>query len=277
MIISAAISAFFYFDTDLKAAFATFAGLLGITIALQVEAILQGRRAAETATRQQRLTVNIESIAWLPEVLDESLEAINKIENEFGGTMAVNLAKKAFGDCLGQLRDLQRGKFYAPFVDHSLAFTLTEQTHNALLATSVEEVDLFWWQSATGQTYWRLHEDVLRRGVQVQRIFIYRTWTDDHATLARRQHAGGVRTLRVNRDDLPPDLRVDMIMWDGLCGYESSVNSSGEAITNNYTFAKQDLTRMLDRYRMIESCAEQWPRTVRNEDTSDHDSPPLPG
>jgi hypothetical protein len=50
-----------------------------------------------------------------------------------------------------------------------------------------------------------------------------------------------------------------MILWDELCGYESRVNSSGEAITNNYTFARPHLKQMIDRYKMIESCAEEWP------------------
>ncbi len=202
-----------------------------------------------------------EALPWLSSVLDESVDAVRSIDQEYRGTIAVDLCRKAFEDCLNQLRGLRHGHFDAPFDDNWLVYALTGRTEHSLLATSVEEVDLKWWLSAAGQTYWRLNIEALGRGVQIQRIFVYRTWTDDHEALVRRHHVQGVHTLRVHRDQLSPDLRVDMIMWDELCGYESRVNSSGEAITNSYTFAKQELSRMLERFRMIESCAEEWPPT----------------
>jgi hypothetical protein len=265
VLLSVCIGAFFYFRTDLNAALATIGGLVGTTITLQVEALLLGRRAAAEATRQQRLVSRVEAVPWLPDLPDQSLTAVHAIEHTYAGTMAVDLGRKAFEECLAQLRNLQRGQFDAPFDDNWLVYALTERAQRRLLATSVEDVDLAWWQSAAGQTYWRLHEEALSRGVNIQRIFIYRTWTGDHETLARKQQAGGVRVLRVCQDQLPPGLRVDMILWDDQCGYESRVNSTGEAISNNYTFAKHDLARMTDRYKMIESCAQPWTPTKQDE------------
>jgi hypothetical protein len=209
--------------------------------------------------QQHELISRIDSMPWLRDFLAESLEAIDSIEAHYAGTMAPVLCRQAFDDCLRQLLDLRRGQFEAPFDDNELVYALTRRTERDLLATSVEEVDLKWWQSAAGQTYWRLHKEALQRGVRIQRIFVYRAWTAEHEALASLQHEHGVHTLRVSNEQLPPDLRIDMIMWDGLCGYESRVNSSGEAITNNYTFVKRDLDRMLDRYKVIESCAEEWP------------------
>ncbi len=265
VLLSVSIGAFFYFKTDLKAAFATFAGLVGITITLQVEALLQGHRTTVDATRQQRLVSRVETLPWLPDLLDQILTAAHSIEQTYAGTIAVDLGRKAFEDCLAQLKNLQRGHFDAPFDDNWLVFALTERTQRRLIATSVEEVDLGWWQSAAGHTYWRLHQEALSRGVTIQRIFIYREWTGDHETLAQKQHTGGVRVLRVRQNQLPPALRVDMIMWDDQCGYESRVNSTGEAISNNYTFAQHDLARMTDRYKMIESCAEPWTPTKQDD------------
>ena len=209
--------------------------------------------------RLQRLLSRIESTPWLLGLLDEGMEALREIDDKYAGTMATDLCREAFQDCVHQLRSLRQGHFEAPFPDNRLVYALTERTEHALLATSVEDVDLKWWQSAAGHTYWRLHKDALRRGVRVQRIFIYRAWTDEHETLARKQQDGGVRTLRVNQEQLSPDLRVDMILWDESCGYESRLNSSGEAITNSYTFAKEELSQMFDKYKVIELCAEEWP------------------
>ncbi|MFC3381567.1 hypothetical protein [Couchioplanes azureus] len=201
----------------------------------------------------------LDEAPWVQIAVRDALDAAVNIEAKYAGTMATVLCRKIMDDCLDQLRDLQRGHFEAPFDDNWLVYALTERTKDRLLATSVEEVDLKWWQSAAGHTYWRLHREALARGIRVQRIFIYRDWTDDHETLARRQRDAGVRTLRVQRDQLSADLRVDMILWDDVCGYQSRVNSSGEAITNNYTFDKYDLNQMLDQYKIIESCAEEWP------------------
>jgi hypothetical protein len=198
---------------------------------------------------------------WVDDVLKDALDAAVGIEASYTDTMATVLCRKILEDCRNQLRDLRRGYFEAPFDDNWLVYALTERTKRHLLATSVEEVDLRWWQSAAGHTYWRLHQEALARGISVRRVFIYREWTHEHETLARRQCGGGVRTLRVHRDQLSADLRVDQILWDDVCGYESRVNSSGEAVTNNYTFDKSDLRQMLDRFRMIESCAEEWPLT----------------
>lgn len=259
VLVSVLLGAFFYFRTDVKAAFATFAGLLGVTISLQVESLLRERRLGEAATRQQRLVTRVEALAWLPDLLDRSLAALEAVRVEFSGTTAPDLGRRAFEDCVNQLENLRRGHFEAPFEDNWLLHSLTGSVRKSLLATSVDDVDLDWWHSADGKAYWRLNEEALRRGVEVQRIFIYRDWTDSHAALARRQSVCGVRTLRVDRAHLPPALRVDLIVWDSNCGYEARANSSGEAVASTYTFSVHDLARMCDKYRIIESCAEVWP------------------
>ncbi|MCW2505570.1 MAG: hypothetical protein JWO79_3854, partial [Actinomycetia bacterium] len=83
---------------------------------------------------------------WLRDFLAESLEAIDSIEAHYAGTMAPVLCRQAFDDCLRQLLDLRRGQFEAPFDDNELVYALTRRTERDLLATSVEEVDLKWWQ-----------------------------------------------------------------------------------------------------------------------------------
>lgn len=258
--LSTVLGVFFYFKTDLATAMATLAGLIGTTITLQVESIFRERRMTEGITRQQRLIGQVEAVEWLPSLLEQALNAISAIEHGYGGTTAVDLTREAFDDCLAQLNDLQRGRYVTSIDDNKLVFAITERVQRTLRATSADAQDLQdFWLTPTGERYWRLNQGALERGVAIQRVFIYRTWNDQLEALARKQHDTGVSTLRVALDQLPPALRLNLIIWDNTSGFETRANSTGEFIDNIFTFAPQDLTKMLDRYTMIEACAEPWP------------------
>jgi hypothetical protein len=207
----------------------------------------------------------IESLPWMPEWLDEALGAMDVVEHGYGATMAADLARNAFDDALAQLADLRRGHYNTPDDDdspRSPVHALTRRLSRSLLTTSAG-TDLDWWlrDSSNRSTYWMLNEQALRRGVAVERIFIYRDWSDELDTLARTQHDAGVRVLRVSQDLLPVALRVNITLWDEACGFELRGNSAGEVIGQHFTFAAQDLASMLDRFKLIESCAQPWPPT----------------
>src|SRR5437868_6540731 len=88
VVLSAVLGVFFYIRTDVATAMATCAGLVGIVITLQVESALRERRLADELTRQQRLISRVESIGWLPDLLDEALDALDEIERRRAGTVA---------------------------------------------------------------------------------------------------------------------------------------------------------------------------------------------
>jgi len=50
-LISSGLGVFFYFRTDLSAALATFAGLIGTTVTLQIEVLLRSKQTRELETR----------------------------------------------------------------------------------------------------------------------------------------------------------------------------------------------------------------------------------
>lgn len=260
--LSTALGVFFYVKTDLSTAMGTFGGLIGTVITLQIESIFRERREREETTRQQRLVERVEQIGWMPGLLDEALGAVGHVERTYGGTMAVSLVRKAFDDCLAQLRDLQRGRYFTVDDDNSPnspVRALTERLQSRLLATSAGE-DITWWlrPSSNQSVYWPLNEQALQRGVEIKRIFIYREWSDELEALARRQTENGVKVLRVVQDLLPSPLRINLTIWDDTCGFELHHNSAGEVAGQSFTFADQDLALMLDRFKLIESCAELW-------------------
>ena len=260
---SVGLGVLFYFKTDLTTAVASFAGLIGITITLQVDLLLRERAEHEEATREQRLVRRIESVAWMPDLLDQATGALAVIENEYKGTMAVDLARRAFEACLAQLKDLQRGHYFSGDGDPSPASPVTElneRVRHSILASNYTG-DLGWWLGTSfgRDEYWRSNRRALARGVKITRIFIYETWSDELDALARTQHGEGVRVLRVALELLPHKLRGSFVIWDGQCCYQDRVNAAGEWIGQDFTFAPQDLAVMIDHFRNIESSAELWP------------------
>jgi len=261
VILSAVLGVFFYIKTDVATAMATYAGLVGIVITLQIESALRERRLADELTRQQRLVSRVESIGWLPDLLDEALDALDEIERKRPGTVGADLARRAFTAFVAQTRDLRRGRYSTTLEGVALALVreLTERTQHNIRGTSPVSGNLQWWQTAQGQAYWRGNLEALRRGVAIHRIFVYQTWNDQLAALIEAQRASGVRTLRVAAEKLPPTLRVNLSIWDDAAGLERRGNSVGDLIDSDYVFAPPDVQTMLERYTTIESYAEPWP------------------
>jgi hypothetical protein len=259
---SAVLGVFFYLRTDLATAMATYAGLVGIVITLQVESALRERRLADELTRQQRLVSRVESVGWLPDLLDEALDALDEIERGRAGTVTADLARKAFAAFLAQARDLRRGRYSTTLKGAELVHELTERARHTIRGTRTDSGNLDylqWWHSAQGQALWRENLEALRRGVAIHRVFMYQTWNDQLAAVIEAQSASGVRTLRVAVETLPPTLRVNLTVWDDAAGLERRGNSVGELIDSDFVFAPPDVQAMFERYAMIESYAEPWP------------------
>jgi hypothetical protein len=260
--LSSVLGAFFYFRTDLTTAIATFAGLVGTTITLQVELLLREREERDRASRQQRLLDRLEAIPWMPDLLDNAIGAYSAVEQAYGATMAVELARKAFEDCRIRVEELQRGHYVTSDADeapNSPVHALTERLRESLLATSSGD-DIAWWLAPSlSRNYWRLNTEALKRGVTIKRVFIYRDWTGPLDALALAQFEAGVQVSRVSEYQLPPILRLNLVIWDERCGLEPRHNAAGEWIASSFTFAARDLALLLDRFRLIESFAERWP------------------
>jgi hypothetical protein len=262
VVLSCALAVFFYFRTDLSTAFATFAGLIGTTITLQVESLRRERQEREQATRDQRLIAQMETAPWMPELLDRTLSAYSAVVQNYGSTMAVELSRKALENCQVQLEDLARGLYITQDTEespNSPFYRLTERLHTSLLTTSAG-ADIEWWLDATRtRTYWRLNQEALKRGVTIKRIFMYRTWSNALDALATAQHAHGVQVLRVNESELPSALRLNLTVWDGQTGLEAKYNSAAEWTGNVFNFTAQDVTLLLQQIKLIEARAEPWP------------------
>ena len=251
-VISVALGVIFYLRQDLAPALATVAGLLGVVITLQIQAMLQERRNAAQQSRVGSMIATIEEIPWLPEVMEPALRAVRHVQHEFDGTPAVNVCRDAFDRCLRTLVDLERGHFSTPYGDNELFLSLIKNTRRTMCCTSVPAVDLDWWLQPVGRQYWQAQTEALARGVAIRRVFIYQAWTRDLDALAREQAEAGVVVRRIHNDRLSPNLRIITAIWDGACGHELSYTAGGDATADSFTVSPPDLERLTRQFETIE-------------------------
>ncbi|WP_238017241.1 hypothetical protein KZZ52_25515 [Dactylosporangium sp. AC04546] len=263
MVVSVGMGVFFYARTDLNAALATFAGLLGAIISLQVETMLQNARPARQMVSRREVTERLHRHAWLPAILDDLLNALEGIHPSIPQRYAQELSRKAFEDCREALRDLQRGRLIGvPTENDWLVLRLTEQVQHHLLATTVDSQELDWWFTGIGQRYVRAQAAAASRGVMIERVFIYREWSEQLALAVTQQHDLGIRTFRVDRQVLPVRLKLGVAIWDGSLALEMEFTEEGIYTTDSITFVPKDVDRVVGAFSMIRGYAEPWPATA---------------
>ncbi|GGM54562.1 hypothetical protein ACFFX1_51050 [Dactylosporangium sucinum] len=259
-LVSVGLGAFFYLKTDVKAALATFAGLLGVTIALQVELMLQSARRARQAEHRRAVADRLLLHRWLPAVLDDSLTALEGVHPSIPPPYGEEFARKAFEDCLEVLRDLQRGRLVVlPTADDWLVLRVTEQVQHHVFATTVDSQELDWWVAGTGQRYLQAQAAAIRRGVVIERVFIYRVWSPELERVVQQHHDLGIRTFRVERRLLSPRLKLGVVVWDGASALEMDFTEDGTYIADHIMFVTKDVERVLNTFSMIRTIAEAWP------------------
>lgn len=252
--LSVLLGVLFYFRTDIGTAMGVFATLVGITITLQVQALLTEKQRSVSETRTARMVNKIESIPWLPGYVEQMAEYVDHVVDNLPKP-ATSLARQTIDDCLSRLIDLQRGHFRPIYGDQRLFLALTAEVNDTMLATSAQEIDVEWWNSSRSDKYWDLHLQALNRGVKVVRIFIYHDWTKPLADLAKKQADAGVEVYRVKRGQLTPGLVVDMVIWDRVCGYETQSNAAGQPTQNFFTFAAHDIDKLARDFELVRTVA----------------------
>jgi len=231
----------FYVRSDVPTGLGVIACLLGLLITMQVQTILIMHRKSEVNTRNARLSMTIERVPWMDTHIDRLARSAMNVNTEFADTPAIAAAERALLDCLERLDDLQRGRFNVPYGDLDLVHRLTAQATTEIWATSVQNIDLEWWESPRSQHYWNLQKEAMARGVKITRIFIYNEWNAQMQVLARAQLAAGVKVLRIPVSQVRTEWRTDAVIWDQICTFETRNNAAGEPTTNLFSVARQDL------------------------------------
>lgn len=253
--LSIGLSVLFFIKPDTATALAVVGGMCGITITLTIQLLLREARETEVSTRQARLFSRIEGIDWLCSWIDEGSAIITDVAKKYADTPAESEVKRLLDDTLARLRGLHRGQVLIDFDDIALIIDRTDRVKKTLRAVSVQTIDIAWWLSPQSRRYWEGHLNAMRRGVTIERIFIYDSWPPHLAELAHKQKDAGVHVFKVDRSALSVELRKDIIIWDHDCAYESRLVGDGSAAQNFFMIDQYEIQALQKVYSRVRDLA----------------------
>jgi hypothetical protein len=231
-------------------------GLSVQAIALLVQIILRLEANVARLGRSGALLAKIESVPWLPDRVDIFCTDIATIEEKYPNTLVPGALQRVLDGLEVRLNELERGHLYVDSYDPGLKLELLKQSPSILRTTSLQPQDLVWHRSDVGRRYWAAQLDALARGWEIQRIFIYDTWSGDLDSLAGERKSAGVRVKRILTGELPSGLLVDVTTWGNTHVYEWRVRAEGTTTLDRFSVNEVDIRRCGDLFRRIDDLAE---------------------
>jgi hypothetical protein len=230
-------------------------GLLSVVIALQLDVIGRVDARHDRDDQHSQLLAALETVPWLLPLVNRIGDAVSTVAGDSRLEPLTEVARRELERCDSRLQGLRLGQYRVPASDVEVLFDQTQHAERLIQATSVATIDLKWWHSQVGRKYWDTQVEALRRGVRIERSFIYETWSEPLQALAQEQAEAGVRVMAVPKDAIADELRVDMIIWDESFAYEIELNSDGVEIYNRYTVNHAELDQRLGNFRSISACS----------------------
>jgi hypothetical protein len=245
-------------DLAEKTLIAVAVGMLTTIVGLQIDTSLRLSERARRQDQHGRLLELVEQQPpFLPAVTDMLASAINTMNSS-----RVPLFKKSVTDIVESARmrlsELERGRLRCPANDSDLMIEQWGATHHRVRATTIPKADMDWWLSAVGLRYLEHNASAVRRGVQVERIFLLDDREPETIELLNRTVAAGVSVLIVDRRTLPADLRINVVVYDDVLSVDELTNADGEVVEFIYSTNPADLARILTSYGRLRSVAQPY-------------------
>jgi len=123
-------------------------------------------------------------------------------------------ANSAISECQNTIHTLTEGYYYTrPGSQFSVQGSLLRKTKKAFKATS--EDDINFWRSIRGEKYLQDHQEAIKRGVKITRIFIHpESAIPQIIDVLQKQIDIGIEVLVVPADHISADLIQDFIIMD---------------------------------------------------------------
>ncbi|CAN2049704.1 hypothetical protein GMMP13_840010 [Candidatus Magnetomoraceae bacterium gMMP-13] len=249
------IISFIIYINGLDTTASTLIGLLGITITLQIDQIARFERTQTANAQYGELLEKMEKIIWLYPLIQEIVHYTYKTFQETEDDYFLNSAKMNMERCRNHLQNLSHGYLTVFFDEQEPLINATNKTKSSLRAISVVKIDGDFWQSSMGQRYWETNKQAIKRGVKLERIFIYDACTDELEKLVKKQVEAGVKVYTVESAQVPPELRIDMIIFDVDFTYEAKLNSDGVPIENIFSINKSDINQKVNLFYRLRTFA----------------------
>lgn len=171
--------------------------------------------------------------------------------------------RNRFDEFIAELDDLSLGRFETSARQSGRMLDLTRESRTTILGiTNIDtrngKNDLQWWLGEMGEKYLEENARAVSRGLEVQRVVIYRTWDADLHTLLNRMAAAGVKLCVVESSDVPDVLRRNLAIWDDSIAWESRMDPYGSISQNLYRYGRSDVRKYLEMFRDVHNLAHRY-------------------
>lgn len=249
-------------DLATKTLVAVAVGMLVTVLVVLLDIVLRLHERAQRQDQHGRLLELIErQPPFLPIITEMLSSAVHAVANA-EVPLFREAVERAVDDARLHLQELEQGRMHCAANDSRIMVAQWSDVSRQVRATTLATPDIPWWQSAIGASYLRLNESAIHRGVDVERVFLYDEEGPSLTALLERNHAIGVRVLVAKRADVPPDLRINVVIYDSALCVDEVVNADGDAIEFVYSTNRSDLARISTAYNRLCAYAHEWAPAV---------------
>jgi hypothetical protein len=228
---------------DLKLALDFCIGLLGVVIVLQLEALVRVSERARKREQYANLLDYLEEYPALLPILRKLSEATVTTMSQTNVPEFKDNARRLLTATQLSMRALAEGRWLSPAGDNSLMFAHYE-TVEASVCVVTDDSDTEWWGSTTGKKYLKLNKAAAGRKVSVQRVFLLSQSPTPETLKAMDDNVShDVQVMIARSDQVDPELRVNITMFDDKLVHEDIVNHDGLTVSYMYSENETDLDR----------------------------------
>jgi hypothetical protein len=248
--------------------FALLGALIGVVYDL-VDRVDQ--RDEGDAHRSALLASTLDQKPWLLRGLHEiAASAKAALGDDHNANLFSDLIKAKIGETQLYMQDLRRGHVKVPVNDATDETGANQTVANQAMvkqidrvkkivrATTIPEIDTQWWLSRAGRDYLVSNQRAVKRGVSIQRIFLWDDHSDssDLAEVIKQQLDAGVEVLYVPIKKVRgKELKTNMAIYDDLSYNDVVFNSEKQPIYVEYYLQQSDAEQAIKRFEQLRGIA----------------------
>ncbi|GIE95564.1 hypothetical protein [Paractinoplanes rishiriensis] len=228
------------------------AGLLGVTITLVLDASWRAEERFELRTLMR---------SAVRDEVRELAVIVREIEERQSAPEVTGELRRRVHDLNVGLLDLRDGRIVRPGSDMGPLLTATESCERSMEAVtnllSSGTGGVTWWRSVPGRRYWAANLAALQRGVVITRVFICDEVDDDVRRLIDEQIAAGVDAVVLPRQEVHPELQVNLVLWDRRRAWKADMNAQGRILRHVVNADERAVRRLAEAFDSCLASARQ--------------------
>jgi hypothetical protein len=194
--------------------------LIGLTVTLLLDLITRVEQQRDTSSRAFRIADGIQRLPEAAADFEASVTLAGQVADNGGPRFREALAQ-ASSSFREDVEALSRGDLRVQVGSGPLLSEETALTQREIRATSVATVDEAWWGSEAGREYAAANRAARVRGVAITRIYIFAGKPSQRMReVMEEQRATGARIYAIERDEVPPELLINVVIFDQRAVYQ---------------------------------------------------------